>query len=179
MFLRTIISSTFSVVCLATVFDPSPAFPVPSWPNKGKNLVGPVFEKIQPKLVELINKEKYDAASFSIEVTSETDTILGGYHTARKRNETRPGVKRVDGDSLYRIASITKVFTVLGLLYQYEDGKVELDAPISKYIPELSGNIPFDDITVRILASQLSGIPRDFAQSDYINSENDPWKYGW
>ena len=74
-------------------------------------------------------------------VTSETETLWDNFHTARKRNESRPGVKHVDGDSLYRIASITKTFTVLGILYQYQAGRLELDAPISKYIPELRGSI--------------------------------------
>lgn len=65
----------------------------------------------------------------------------------------------VDGDSQYRIASITKVFTTLGLLYQHDAGNVSLDTTIDKYIPELqepdNGDIPWKDITLRILASQL------------------------
>ena len=81
------------------------------------------------------------------------------YHHAEERDEERPGVAKVDGDSQYRIASITKVFTTLGLLYQHDAGNVSLDASIDKYIPELqesdSGDLPWKDITLRILASQL------------------------
>ena len=65
----------------------------------------------------------------------------------------------IDGDSQYRIASISKVFTTLGLLYQHASGKLSLDDPIDKYIPELrdsdKGELPWKDITLRILASQL------------------------
>lgn len=138
--------SLFSLVAfvglsVGTLFDPSPAFPVPSWSNGTRELKH-AFDAIESKLNDLAAKNKWDAASISVAVTSQTETLWDYFHTARKRNESRPGTSHVDGDSLYRIASITKTFTVLGLLYQYEAGRVELDAPISKYISELSGAIP-------------------------------------
>lgn len=65
----------------------------------------------------------------------------------------------MDGDSQYRIASITKTFTTLGVLYQHAAGNLSLDDSVDKYIPELAeedgGEIPWKDITLRILASQL------------------------
>jgi CubicO group peptidase (beta-lactamase class C family) len=68
-------------------------------------------------------------------------------------------VTHVDGDSQYRIASITKVFTTLGLLYQHAAGNLSLDDAVDKYIPELKesdkGELPWKDITLRMLASQL------------------------
>lgn len=166
-----------STVTRAVLFDPSPAFPVPSWPNGAKTLQH-AFDDIDAKLKALVSDSKFDAASFSVAVSSESETLWDTFHTARTPNKTRPGVKHVDGDSLYRIASITKTFTVLGLLYQHQAGRLELDAPISKYIPELRGQIPWNEITLRALASQLSGIPRDFAQGDMINGNPEPWKYG-
>lgn len=165
----------------AKCYDVSPAFPVPSWQNGRKDLK-PGFNRIYDRLNELIADSKYDTCSFSIEVTSTTEALMAGFHTARIHNDTRPGDTRVDQDSLYRIASITKVFTTLGVLYQHEAGHLHLDDPISKYIPELaaddSGDIPWKDITLRVLASQLSGIPREFAQSDLINFLPDPTDVG-
>jgi CubicO group peptidase (beta-lactamase class C family) len=88
----------------------------------------------------------------------------------------------VDGDSQYRIASISKTFTTLALLYQHEAGNLSLDDPVDLYVPELaaedSGAVPWKDITLRIMASQLSGIPRETDQSDVINSPTDPTKIG-
>ena len=167
----------FAAAASARCFDPSPAFPVPIWNDAGKDLA-PAFEIIEKKLEEVVADHKYNASSFSVEVTSNKQTLWSQYHTARTLNKTRPGVQHVDGDSLYRIASITKVFTTLGVLYQHETGNLTLDSPISKYIPELGGDIPWKDITLRILASQLSGIPREFAQSDVINSQIDPSELG-
>ena len=169
---------TLFVVAVAGIcYDPSPAFPVPAWENGAKNLKT-AFNAIEQELANTIGHEKYDTASFSIELTSNTETLWSHHHTARKHNETRPGVEHVDGDSLYRIASITKAFTTLGVLYQHETGNLSLDKPILDYIPDLGGQIPWKDITVRILASQLSGIPREFAQGDLLNQGFDPIKFG-
>lgn len=72
--------------------------------------------------------------------------------------------------SLYRIGSISKLFTVYTLLVNY--GWEHWDDNITKYLPELQGAANLDDdtsvahadwskITVGGLASQLSGIGRD------------------
>lgn len=81
------------------------------------------------------------------------------YHTAQERKPERPGTTQVDGISQYRIASNTKVFTTLGLLYQHAAGNLSLDDPVVKYVEELKGDdggeVPWKDITLRALASQL------------------------
>ena len=45
---------------------------------------------------------------------------------------------RPDGNSLYMIASNTKVLTTLGIMRLVEDGKLDLKDDIRKYIPEFS-----------------------------------------
>ena len=42
----------------------------------------------------------------------------------------------------------------------------------------LTHGAQWDHITLRALASQLSGIPREFAQSDLVNADPEPWKLG-
>jgi len=136
------------------------------------------FANIEAKLKRITDGDRYDTSSFSVEVTSNTETLWSYFHTAKKRNETRPGTIQVDGNSIYRIASITKLFTTLAILYQHEAGNLSLDDPINKYVSGLEGELPWKDITLRILASQLSGIPREFAQGDLINELVDPTSVG-
>jgi CubicO group peptidase (beta-lactamase class C family) len=149
---------------LAACYEPSPAHPLPVYSSKD-SLLELAFESIDTALDTIIASPDYNASSFSVQVTSSKESLWSRHHTARHRNESRPDVPSVNGDALYRIASITKSFTVLGLLYQHAAGNLSLDDSIDTYVSELGqdqpGSIPWKDITLRTLASQLSGIPRD------------------
>ena len=85
-------------------------------------------------------------------------------------------------DTRFRIASITKTFTTLALLQQHAAGNLSLEDSIDKYVHELQDkddfSIPWKDITLRSLASQLSGIPRELAFSDLLTEVDDPTDLG-
>lgn len=162
----------------AKCYDPSPAFPLPdvSVLKRKEN-----FASFGPAIQYLLSDDKFNTSSFSIEITSSSETLWSYYHTAPVLNETH-GVRKIDGNSRFRIASITKTFTTLALLHQHAAGNLSLDATIDQYIPELkesqSGSIPWKDITLRSLASQLSGIPREITLSDLITELPDPTVVG-
>ncbi len=67
-------------------------------------------------------------------------------------------------DTVYRIGSITKTISSLALLALRDEGKLNLDDPVSKYLPEASSvKPPTTDggpITVRHLVTHTSGLPR-------------------
>jgi CubicO group peptidase (beta-lactamase class C family) len=70
--------------------------------------------------------------------------------------------------SLFRIASMTKSFTAMAIVKLRDDGKLRLDDPVDRYIPELNmTNLLTNDapiITIRHLLTQDAGMPED-----------DPW----
>ena len=68
-------------------------------------------------------------------------------------------------DTVFRIASMTKSFTALSILKLRDEGKLALDDPAGRYVPELSG-LPYPtadspQITVRHLLSHAEGFPED------------------
>jgi len=65
------------------------------------------------------------------------------------------------GDHLFRIASCTKTFIATGLHLLVEDGKVDLDEPITRWFPDLPRA---KEMPVRILLNHRSGLP-DFETS--------------
>jgi len=73
------------------------------------------------------------------------------------------GDKRtLDGDSIFEIGSITKVFTALLAAEMAQSGELKLDDPIAKYLPA-SAKIPERNgrqITLEDLATHTSGLPR-------------------
>lgn len=74
----------------------------------------------------------------------------------------RSGVARLGGDrpvpldGRFRVGSVTKTFTSVVLLQLVGEGKVELDAPVARYLP---GLLPDGErITVRMLLQHTSGL---------------------
>jgi CubicO group peptidase (beta-lactamase class C family) len=76
-----------------------------------------------------------------------------------------PSKAPVTKDSVFRIASMTKSFTAISILKLRDEGKLSLDDPAEKYVPELKALVyPTSDspkITIRLLLSHATGFPED------------------
>lgn len=68
-------------------------------------------------------------------------------------------------DTIFHLASSGKQFTGLGILMLAEAGKLDLDDPVSRHLPGLSGFGP--QVTIRRLLHHTSGI-RDFYDENSI-----------
>ncbi|HEX9574574.1 MAG TPA: serine hydrolase domain-containing protein [Myxococcales bacterium] len=75
-----------------------------------------------------------------------------------------------DLDTVFRIASLTKSFTAIAVLRLRDAGKLSLEDPAEKYLPELSrlrySTRDSPRITVRHLLSHSAGFPEDNPWSD-------------
>lgn len=86
------------------------------------------------------------------------------------QGDTRP----LDGETIFEIGSVTKVFTSLLLADMAQRGEVKLDDPVGKYLPA-SVKVPERDgkqITLIDLATHTSGLPRlptNFAPKNMAN----------
>ncbi|MDZ7385920.1 MAG: beta-lactamase family protein [candidate division KSB1 bacterium] len=68
--------------------------------------------------------------------------------------------------TLFRVASITKLFTATAVMQLRDAGKLALDDPVQKYLPwfSLQGRRPeWPAVTIRQLLTHTSGIPREAA----------------
>ena len=80
------------------------------------------------------------------------------------------GEVAVTPDTVFEVASLSKLFTAVAVMQLVQDGLVELDAPVSRYFPEFELRSPvlggdawsLDDVTVRTLFTHRSGIPGSF-----------------
>jgi CubicO group peptidase (beta-lactamase class C family) len=59
----------------------------------------------------------------------------------------------VDAETLFHVASVTKTFTATALMRLVSEGKVELDAPVRRYVPELK--LVDDEVAERITVLNL------------------------
>lgn len=84
----------------------------------------------------------------------------GGKGTIRCYGEADLSTGRpVTADTLFEIASITKVFTSTDLALQVEWGKMQLQDHLERYMPRLQG--ASGEITLEELATHTSSLPRD------------------
>lgn len=77
-------------------------------------------------------------------------------------------------DTIYRCASITKLFTATSIMQLRDAGKLQLDDPITQYLPWFSVSSEFADappITIRHLLTHTSGLPREAAFPYWIDSK--------
>lgn len=85
----------------------------------------------------------------------------------------------VTPETVFRIASVTKTLTATSILKLRDEGKLALDDPITKYLPEFSlrGYEPDTaPILIRHLLTHTAGLPRDSALSDYNRWYHPPAK---
>ncbi|MGB7998899.1 MAG: serine hydrolase [Anaerobacillus sp.] len=59
-------------------------------------------------------------------------------------------------DTIFDLASISKLFTTTAAMTLYEDGKFKLDDPVAKYIPEFAANGK-ESVTIEQLMTHTSG----------------------
>jgi CubicO group peptidase (beta-lactamase class C family) len=89
------------------------------------------------------------------------------------------GGTKVSADTVFRLGSVTKVFTALAVLQLRDAGRLSLDAPATTWLPELSQVVyPTRDsppITPRHLLLHVSGLPRlgnfDYSSEGHAPSE--------
>lgn len=78
-----------------------------------------------------------------------------------------------DSTTRYRIASITKLFTSVLVLQLRDEGKLDLNGTIKKYLPDYGGE-GGDEITIHQLLNHTSGLP----QYDNVSSYQEAFKNG-
>jgi CubicO group peptidase (beta-lactamase class C family)/D-alanyl-D-alanine dipeptidase len=64
--------------------------------------------------------------------------------------------------TIYRVGSVAKLFTDVAVMQLVEQHKLDLDAPVQKYLPSFRPKNPFGGaITIRELSSHRSGLTRE------------------
>ena len=68
--------------------------------------------------------------------------------------------RAVDRHTRFNIGSVSKMFAAVAILLLVDDGKVELDAPVVRYVPEFTmEDARYRRITLRMLLNHSSGLP--------------------
>ena len=130
------------------------------------------LKKIDDIISEDIKENKIPGA---VVLVGNEDKIIFEKAYGIKNPETN---EKYNTDDIFRIASMTKAITSIGILKLWEEGKIGLDDPIDKYIPKFenieilesfndedtsyTSKISTKKITIRQLLTHTSGIGYGF-----------------
>ncbi|QBD76134.1 class A beta-lactamase-related serine hydrolase [Ktedonosporobacter rubrisoli] len=96
---------------------------------------------------------KYAHIGIVVGIIAGKQTAVFGYGKVNKASPAIP-----EGETLFEIGSITKVFTALLLANMVEEGLVSLDTPVRALLP-MFPNLP-EEMTLLRLVTHTSGLPR-------------------
>ncbi|KAI1076799.1 beta-lactamase/transpeptidase-like protein [Whalleya microplaca] len=139
-----------------------------SWENITSTFEGHLSGKSPLPVLSGLENVTFSLGMFSTH-DSEAAGHLQYHYTSPDIANSSQGVNKVDGDSIYRIASLSKLITVLAGLIELDPA--DWNRPLSEIFPEIAKlpgddpirNIGWNQITALTLGSQISGVPRDAA----------------
>ena len=129
-------------------------------------------EEIHAKINNAVSRGTVGAAVVGI--YDQGDVRVSGY------GQKNPGeAQKPDGETLFEIGSITKVFTAILVQRLVEQDRLEWDDPVSSYLNDFQfENESVGAITLRSLATHSSGLPRLPANISPADSLNPYADYG-
>jgi CubicO group peptidase (beta-lactamase class C family)/D-alanyl-D-alanine dipeptidase len=126
------------------------------------------YEEIGRRLTEFIEgqlKDK-DIPSVSIALVDGDQIVFAQAYGAASADGKKPATTA----SVYRVGSVSKLFTDVCVMQQVAAGKLDLDADVRKYLPDFGPENPFGvPISLRQLMCHQSGVVRESPVGHYFD----------
>jgi CubicO group peptidase (beta-lactamase class C family) len=158
-----------------------PSYPYPKDISSNSSLVTAAWQNVSSTIKGLLDSSDPATASlknftFSLGLFSIYDAAaiekLQFHYTSPEIAHAPNGTHSVDGNSIYRIASVTKVFTVLAGMLELKP--TDWETPLTDIFPYLASagknsshpddplyTVDWSLVTASNLAAQIAGVPRD------------------
>lgn len=129
--------------------------PIFAWPQQSPDRYK---TELQPLLEKVIKEQQIPG--FAIAVV-ESNHVAYAHGFSFKNLDNKIGEDaRVTPLSLFHMASITKPFVATSIMQLVEAGKLDLDAPVVKYLPYFQmADERYKTLTVRQMVTHTSGMP--------------------
>jgi serine beta-lactamase-like protein LACTB len=139
------------------------------------------YEAAVRALEGFINREVADKRlpALSIALVDDQATVWAkGFGFANPKAKTPATAATV-----YRVGSVSKLFTDIAIMRLVEEGKLDLDAPVAKYLPDFKPDVPLREsneirptlhkaITLRHLMTHRSGLVREPPVGNYFDPDH-------
>lgn len=148
------------------------------------------LEQLQSRLHELLVQERVPGMGLAL-LKDHRLLWVGGIGMADVENQIP-----VDADTPFLVGSISKSFTALAVMTLVESGKIELDAPVRRYLPDAPIDNPweathpitvaqilehtagFDDLSLRNFVTERHNVPVQTAVPESAAAFRARWQPG-
>jgi len=128
-----------------------------------------IIEEYNGKIPKLMKKECLPG--LSIALVDKYGVVWSEVYGFTDRKKKKP----LTPDTIFSIQSMSKTFTATGVMVAVQDGIVELDTPITTYIPDFTVNSRFEENPQeRITLRHLLGHKAGFTHEAPIGNNNYP-----
>ena len=133
--------------------------------------IKPLFASIDKMFLDHAKKNHFPAIAYGIVLDGKlVHSNANGFLNLEKKTQATTS-------SLFRIASMTKSFTAMAILKLRDEGKLALDDPAEKHIPEMKDfkylSVYAPRITIRNLLTMTAGFPEDNPWGDRQLNDTD------
>tara|TARA_A200000113_G_scaffold538_1_gene551 strand:+ start:4118 stop:6460 length:2343 start_codon:yes stop_codon:yes gene_type:complete len=136
--------------------------------DKNEKPINPFYNDVTEKLSDAIEYEikDKDLNAISIAIIKQNDFFWSegfGFIDEEKKI-------KADENTIYRVGSVSKLFTDIAIMKKRESGDIEIDSPLQIYLPKFNPENKFnhEPITLRQLMSHRAGILREPAYGNYF-----------
>ena len=124
-----------------------------------------VVETLRPFIQQQMAEKELPALSIAI-IDDQQIVWAEGFGMADPKSKIP-----ATADTVYRIGSVSKLFTDIAIMQLVERGELNLDAPVTDYLPDFHPRNPFGTpITLRQLMSHRSGLLREPPVGNYFET---------
>lgn len=126
---------------------------------------------LRRRIDEVVNRRP--AVGLAVGVVRDGRPVFFGLHGLADIESARP----ITAHTVFRIGSITKLFTAIAVMQLWEAGRVDLDAPAQEYLRSyrlVAANPVWRRITLRHLMTHTSGIPEVRGVGDLLHASLTP-----
>ncbi len=132
--------------------------------DQAETQYGQALQKLQDAIASEVQQKQLPA--FSIALVDGDQTVWAAGFGFQDAAQQVPAT----ADTVYRVGSVSKLFTDIAVMQLVEAGQLDLDAPVQNYLPELKpANRWGVPITLRQMMSHQSGMVREPPVGNYFD----------
>ncbi|KAF2967417.1 hypothetical protein GQX73_g6160 [Xylaria multiplex] len=187
-YMKSALSLVLWLWATLTLSIPNCPFPGAAFPKPTNLATSQTFQAVLKNLTaafqtyDTTESNNPNGTSWSLQVfsASSDEALWEHYHTAKNLLDQSSDFA-VGPDTVYRLGSLTKIFTIMTFIA--EAGDTRWNDPVTKYVPELQllaaraqsdpvMNTDWSSVTIGALASHMAGIMRDYALEGELTQEH-------